>query len=118
MFENVSRARTIAFSPDDQLGVILRGGLHIVVFDANSGEILNSFEGLESSAGLDDDINQVDFGPMSADGGYTLVAASDDGLVRIWDAENGALVREFDLHNGPVNSVVSTRLTALYFPVG
>ncbi len=56
---------------------------------------------LRSLEGHTDDVNAV---ALSADG-RTVVSGSDDGTVKVWEAETGRLRRSLEGHTKPVNAV-------------
>jgi WD40 repeat protein/tRNA A-37 threonylcarbamoyl transferase component Bud32 len=78
--------QTVRFSADGRYlvtGGRLDGSIHVV--NASSGQILKTFSATRSSG-----VPRV---LMSADG-QSILSGSDDGSLRVWDAESGTLRRE------------------------
>jgi len=89
-----AKVSTIAWSPDGScLAVAFRDGM-IQVWDASSGELLQTYAGhsgsdSKTSHNRDNRVNEV---AWLADGRH-LALASDDGKVRVWDVADGTLQR-------------------------
>jgi eukaryotic-like serine/threonine-protein kinase len=88
-------ASHLTWSPDGtRLGADFGYEYQVVIFDMTNGNLLKAFDGHTEL------INQVSWSPDSR----YLASASDDGTVRIWDAETGEAVDVFE-YGGEVYSV-------------
>ena len=63
------------------------------IIDANTGEIVLSLVGHKAP------VNSIDWSPD----GSTLMTASDDGTIRLWNASTGAEIKVLDEHLATVN---------------
>jgi len=91
-----SYVTSVAFSPDGQRIVSGSADKTVKIWDANSGEELQTL------TGHDDDGWSVAFSPD----GQRLVSGSADYSAKIWDANTGEKLRTLTGHAGVVTSVV------------
>lgn len=89
------------FSPDGRR--IVTGSRDSVarIWDTVNGADLKKFAGENGHAGS---VNSAVFSP-DASGQYVLTA-SDDGTLKLWDAESADVIRTFSGHTGAVNAAV------------
>jgi WD40 repeat protein/tetratricopeptide (TPR) repeat protein len=82
----------VAFSPDGKTLVAATTGTHVQLFNATSGQRLQTLIGHTS------DVNHVAFSPD----GSLLVTASSDNTARLWQVPSGKLVQTLAEHQGYV----------------
>ena len=86
---------SVSFSPDGSRIVSGSWDKSVRVWDASSGELMNTLEGHTGW------VRSVSFSPD----GSRIVSGSDDSSVRVWDASSGELLKVLDGHTSEVTSV-------------
>lgn len=89
---HVGRVHRLVFSPDDRFLLSSGEDNKIILWDANSGELIRRFEG---------HIDEV-WALAFSDNGEMIASGSDDNTVRVWNVETGELLKTFSGHTGPV----------------
>lgn len=89
-----------AFPNSDQQILTGSGDSTCGLWDVESGQLLQSFQGHSS------DVMSIDLAPSET--GNTFVSGGCDKLVLIWDMRSGQCVQSFEGHQSDVNSVCSS----------
>lgn len=88
-----------AFPNSDQQILTGSGDSTCGLWDVESGQLLQSFQGHSS------DVMSIDLAPSET--GNTFVSGGCDKMVLIWDMRSGQCVQSFEGHQSDVNSVCS-----------
>lgn len=98
----------LAFSPDGRM--LLSGGWdnQVKLWHASSGKLLHRLE--VRPGWVNDDTDQLGWvdAAIFLDGGRSIVAASRDGRIRIWDTTTGKLVVTLDGHGGGTHALATS----------
>lgn len=86
-----------AFPNSDQQILTGSGDSTCGLWDVESGQLLQSFQGHSS------DVMSIDLAPSET--GNIFVSGGCDKLVLIWDMRSGQCVQSFEGHQSDVNSV-------------
>jgi len=89
-----------AFPNSDQQILTGSGDSTCGLWDVESGQLLQSFQGHSS------DVMSIDLAPSET--GNTFVSGGCDKLVLIWDMRSGQCVQSFEGHQSDVNSVCNS----------
>ena len=94
--------KSVTFSPDSTLAAAACGDGTISILDLTDGSEKLSIKPPTGESLATRALNSVAF---SADG-KSLITAGADNMLRLWEAETGDLLAQFEGHTGPVNQVV------------
>lgn len=91
---SIEPARSLAFSPDENLLAIGNEDAIIRLWDVGSGQLVRQLEGhrWEIDEGYPWGVNSLAFSPD----GQTLASEGDDNTVRVWDIATGQLLRTLE----------------------